>query len=84
MKVGEHGKERRQFYEPRGIAVDTGGMVYVLESGYCCVSVFTSEGHYVTSFGMKGRSFKFPTGVAVDNNGVVYVCDNCLEVFKLL
>ena len=78
---------RRELYDPRGIAVDTNGMVYVSELGNHRISVFTSEGHYVTSFGEKGKGqgqFKFPSGLAVDNNGVVYVCDynnNSVQVF---
>ena len=53
-------------------------MVYVSEWGNSRVSVFTSEGVFVTSFGSRGKGpgqFKGPRGVAVDNSGVVYVCD---------
>ena len=48
------------------------------------VSVFTSEGTFVTSFGRKGEGpgeFKSPYGVAVDNNGVVYVTVTCVQAF---
>ena len=51
---------------------------YVSEWGNYRVSVFTSEGVFVTSFGSCGEGpgqFKRPCGIAVDNSGVVYVCD---------
>ena len=60
---------------------------YVSDAGNHRVSVFTSEGQFVTSFGRKGvgpGEFKFPRGLAVDNNGVVDVCDsdnNRVQVF---
>ena len=52
--------------------------MYVSEYGNDRVSVFTSEGGFVTSFGRQGSGpgqFDDPYGLAVDNSGVVYVCD---------
>ena len=52
-----------------------------------CVSVFTCEGKFLTSFGTKGSGpgqFSHPRGIAVDKNGVVYVSDhlnNHLQLF---
>ena len=49
--------------------------------------IFTSEGHFVTSFGGEGRGpgeFVSPRGLAVDDSGVVYVCDwknNRIQIF---
>ena len=62
-------------------------MVYVSEFNNHRVSVFTSEGQFVSSFGSPGSQqggFDQPTGVAVDNSGVVYVCDSfnrCSKIF---
>lgn len=42
------------------------------------ISVFTTEGEYVTSFGEKGSGdgqFKLPHGVHCDKDGFLYVCD---------
>ena len=52
----------------------------VVENGNSRVSVFTSKGDFLKSFGSKGSGpgqFKWPCGLAV-GNGVVYVsdCDN--------
>ena len=63
------------------VAVDTSDMVYVSEVDNHCVSVFTTKGQFVTSFGRKAAEpgeFNHPisSGLAVDNNRVVYVCDS--------
>lgn len=66
---------------PVGIAVDSSGLVYVSENNLG-VTVFTSEGEFVTSVKWKGQAME-PSGLAVDDNGVVYVCDyrnNCIVV----
>ena len=58
-----------------------------LHYGNECISVFTSEGQFVTSFGRRkdGQDEpNHPNGLAVDNSGVVYVCDsynNRVQVF---
>ena len=64
--------------KPHGICV-SGQYVYV--SNYCGhnVSVFTTAGHYVTSFGQEGKDegeFKYPCGICVDMQNFVYVCDS--------
>ena len=74
------------------VTVDISGVVYVSEINhrYHHVSVFTSEGQFVTSFGSgwgdgEGQGeFNCPYGLAVDDSGVVYVCDmlnNRVQVF---
>ena len=50
-------------------------MVYVSESHNRRVSIFTSDGQFVTSFGRNGRGpgeFVMTHGLAVDDCGVVY------------
>ena len=82
------GTGRAELGWPCGIAVDTSGLVYVSEGENHRVSVFTSEGGFVTCFGRKGKGtgefcFDSFSGLAVDNTGVVYVCDsrNRVQVF---
>ena len=63
-----------------------GHFMYVANSGCHCVSVFSTKGLFVTSFGSKGSSdgrFQCPIGVCVDTDGFVYVCDygNRIQVF---
>ena len=70
-----------QLNRPRGITIDTAGtgLVYVCEDGDDCVSVFTSDGVFVSSFGKKGSNidqFNFPLGLRFDKEGFLYVCDS--------
>ena len=60
------------------MAIDSSNRVYVSELSIHRVSVFTSAGQFVTSFGSVGNGpgqFDYPRGLAVDGSGVVYVCD---------
>ena len=52
-----------------------------------CVSVFSRDGQFVTSFGKRGNKegeLNYPRGICVDCDGFVYVCDhwnNRVQVF---
>ena len=62
---------------PRGVCV-AGQYVYVADGGLHNVSVFTTEGAYMTSFGRSGcedGDFMSPCGLCVDKDGFVYVAD---------
>ena len=48
--------------------------MYVVESSWQCVSVFTKNGKFVTSFG--NGHINTPYGVSVDSDGFVYVCSS--------
>ena len=64
---------------PRGVAIDSNDMVYVSKGANRRVSVFTTEGNFVT---VLGEGLGPGGGVAVDDNGVVYVCySDCVGVF---
>ena len=68
---------------PRGVCV-SGQYVYVANRFGHNISVFTTQGQYVTSFGQKEGEFDSPFGVCVDRDGFVYVCDsfnNRVQVF---
>jgi DNA-binding beta-propeller fold protein YncE len=62
-----------------GVAIDTSDMVYVSEEWNRRVSVFTSQGRFVTSFG-HGKLVN-SRGLAVDSSRVVYVCNNGVQAF---
>ena len=75
---GRRGQGRGELYVPYGVAIDTSDRVYISELSNHRVSVFTSEGQFLTSFGKKGAGpggFRSPTGLAVDSSGVLCVCD---------
>ena len=62
---------------PRGVCV-AGQYVYVVNYGKHCMSVFTTKGEHVTTFGQWGSAngdFTYPIGVCVDTDEFVYVCD---------
>ena len=64
---------------PFGIALNQSGEVVVTSSGWNCVSVFSSSGDKLRSFGMKGSGlgqFMRPGGVAVDGEGNILVADS--------
>ena len=64
--------------KPWGVCV-SGQYVYVSNYDGHNVSVFTTAGHYVTSFGQKGQAegeFQYPRGICIDQHAIVYVCDS--------
>ena len=74
------GRDENRLNTPCGVCV-SGQYVYV---SYKCddnVSVFTTAGHYVTSFGQKGHEegeFDCPRGICIVQHAIVCVSD-CLN-----
>ena len=69
-----------QLDSPCGITIDTADtdLVYVSETDNHRVSVFTSDGVFVSIFGMEGshrNQFDIPLGLRFDKKGFLYVCD---------
>ncbi len=77
-KWGSQGAGNGQFYNPRGVAVDASGIVYVADLSNYRIQNFNSSGTYITQWGSFGSGDgKFYTlhGAAVDASGNVYVAD---------
>ncbi|MBI3483965.1 MAG: NHL repeat-containing protein [Acidobacteria bacterium] len=68
---GTRGDGPGQLSWPSGIAVDTVGNVYVVESSTRFAHKFTSKGKPLLSFQDDG--IKNPGGIAVDSGGAIYV-----------
>lgn len=79
------GSEAR-FYNPRGIAVDNSGNVFVADSENCTIRKITPAGVVTTLAGMAGNAgstdgtgsaarFLYPDALTVDGAGNVYVAD---------
>ena len=72
---------------PMGLAVNKRGELVVIEDGVSRISVFTTSGEKLRSFGTHGSGqgqFKEPCGVAVDGEGKILVADtgnNCIQKF---
>ena len=52
--------------------------MYVSNLGNHCVSVFTSDGVFVSSFGREGSNidqFDYPVELTFNREGLLYVCD---------
>jgi len=74
---GGKGTQPGKFGTANGIATDSAGRVYVLETGNRRVQVFTADGKPVGLFGaavLPGRDFQ-PVCVAVDKAGYIYVAN---------
>ncbi len=79
------GKANGQFNQPRGIAVDENGMIYVVDAGNLRVQKFLPNGEFLLSFGddpdQPGALSRFdgggggPGGVTIGSDGNVYVAD---------
>ena len=84
LSFGEYGK----FNSPWGVAVNNRNEIAVTEGNNHRVSVFSSDGTQLRSFGRKGRKqgqFNWPTGIAFDNHGNIVVADqnnNRVQVFS--
>ena len=52
---GSRGSGRGQFYEPRGVAVDNDGNIYVTDTRNHRIQKFTSDGTFITAVGSKGK-----------------------------
>ncbi len=76
--IGSAGNGDGQFNDPEGIAVDSGGDVYVGDTGNNRVEKFNKNGVYQSQFGSSGSGngqFNSPVGIAFGANGEIYVTD---------
>ena len=72
------GGGNRRFRNPRGIALDRAGNVYVADTGNHRVQVFSDDGAFLRKWGSMGSGdaqFSSPDGIALDIVGNVYVAD---------
>ena len=63
---------------PRGVAVDSEGMVYVADFNRGEVLKFTQEGKHLATNGSKGeqhQQFGRPCGICIDSDDIMYVTD---------
>ena len=75
LVIGSDDQDANQrFYQPRAVAVDASGSIYVLDSGNRQIQVFDVDGSFVTTMGGEGQGpgeFLHPTQIAVAGNHVV-------------
>jgi uncharacterized protein (TIGR03663 family) len=78
LSWGSQGTAPGEFTDPRGLAVDSGGRIYVADGNNHRIQVFDANGQFITQWGSQGAGpgqFQEPWGVAVDQDGNVYIAD---------
>src|SRR5918997_981080 len=78
LNWGSPGSADGQFTNPADIAIDSQGVVYVVDNGNDRIQVFDNNGNFITKWGSRGPAegqFNNPVGVAVGSDGRVYVTD---------
>ncbi len=81
---GKHDSATYQFGMPKPIGVDAKGNIVVGSEDFD-LSVFTSEGEFISLIGSRGEGkgqWMYPKGIALDKDGNIYVSDNAL--FKVM
>jgi streptogramin lyase len=79
QKFATRGEGKGQVLEPKRLAVDSAGDVWVPDAGNNRVDVFNERGELLRSFGTYGtgsEQMEYPTGVAVDHGGHVWIADD--------
>ena len=77
-KFGERGLYLGNLVRPKGVGVDSEGNVYVIESYYDSLLVFSARGEFLLPIGGTGTAtgrFYLPSGVWVDARNRVHIAD---------
>lgn len=74
-KWGKQGSQPGEFEQPRGIAIDSKGQVYVADSGNARVQVFDENGRHVMTWLGEPEPFQCPWDVVVTASDEVLVLD---------
>ncbi len=75
---GNHGDGSGSFSQPKGVAADQQGNIYVAGATIDRVQIFSPDGEFLLAFGNKGGQageFLMPTGVTIFNDRI-YVADS--------
>jgi streptogramin lyase len=85
---GSGGTAPGQMQEPRGIATDASGSLWVVDRANARVMKYDSNGNYLMQFGSFGSGngqFNDPRGIAIAPNGTIWVSDmgnNSVQAFN--
>ncbi len=78
LVIGELGLNVGNLVRPKGVAVDSEGNVYVVESYFDRLLVYNKKGQFLMPIGGEGQmigEFYLPAGVWIDAHDKVYVAD---------
>lgn len=76
--IGKRGVFIGNFMRPKGVAADSDGNVYAIESYYDHLLIFNSKGDFLLPIGGAGKysgRFFLPAGVWIDQKNRVYIAD---------
>jgi DNA-binding beta-propeller fold protein YncE len=76
--IGEQGLNVGNLVRPKGVAVDSEGNIYVVESYYDHLLVYNKRGEFLMGIGGTGQDigkFYLPSGIWIDAQDQVYVSD---------
>jgi DNA-binding beta-propeller fold protein YncE len=78
LVIGEQGLNVGNLVRPKGVAVDSEGNIYVVESYYDHLLIYNKQGEFLMPIGGTGQrigEFYLPSGVWTDNHDRIYVAD---------
>jgi DNA-binding beta-propeller fold protein YncE len=79
LQIGSKGDLPGYFSHPKGIALNSAGHLYVVDSHFESVQIFDRQGRLLLTFGEEGPGpgqFWMPTGVHIDADDRVWVTDS--------
>ena len=68
-----------QFNQPCDVAINSSGVVYVVDYYNHRVQLFSADGQFISKFGSEGSQhgqLYHPTSISIDSTNTVYVADN--------
>ena len=86
-QFGKKGKGEGELDQPVSVAVDSHNVVCVGEYRNNRISIFSTDGEFITSFGSEGNGhgqFNRPYGIVLDKNAAVYVVIQTTNIYKFL
>ena len=85
---GKKGKGKSEFNDPKDVAFDSNGDVYVVDNENHRIQVFTENGEFKREFGdqknQDSKKLYYPTGICIDSDDIVYITElynHCVSVF---
>jgi tripartite motif-containing protein 71 len=76
---GQIGTNDGRFQNPRGVALDVYGNVYIADNYNHRIQKFDLQGNFIAKFGSQGQGdgqFQGPSDIAIDEQGNIYVSDS--------
>ena len=88
--LGQRGDTPGDLSQPKGVASDGAGRVYVVDSHFENVQIFSGDNELLLAFGREGvepGQFWLPVGIFIDHEGAIWVADTFnrrIQVFRLI